>query len=554
VTYTMDELERDQSAHAQTELPLALLDTIFAAVPVGLAYVDRSFRFVRVNEALAAMNGATPQAQIGRTVGEVLPELAAQLDPLWRRILATGEPIVDMELSGETHGMPGQQRRLLASYYPVRGQDGRTSGIGIVVVDITERRWAEDTQRFLAEASAVLASSLDYGATLASVARLAVPTIADWCAVDILAEDGLPQRLAVAHVDPAKLAWAVELHQRYPPDSDEATGLFKVLRSGVADFYPEITDDLLVASARDQESLQIMRAIGFTSYMCVPLGARERTLGAITLVWAESRRRYQASDLALAEELARRAAIAVDNAQLYRDAQRAVRARDQFLASASHELKTPLTTLLGNAQLLERRAARAGSYSERDLRAIRVIANQSTRLNKMIEALLDLARIQLGQLSISRIPLDLQALTLRVVEEIQPALERHTLRLLVPDTPVMIAADELRIEQVLQNLIQNAMKYSPAGGLITIELEQQARLSRLAVGDQGIGIPAAAIPHLFTRFYRAANADEQHISGMGVGLYVVRKIVALHGGQVTVTSTQGVGSTFIVNLPLLDTI
>jgi PAS domain S-box-containing protein len=190
-----------------------------------------------------------------------------------------------------------------------------------------ERIRAEETQRFLAEAGEVLSSSLDYRATLSSVARLAVPTLADWCAVDIIAEDGSVQRLAVIHQDPEKVAWANELHERYPPDPEARSGLPKVLRTGRSEFYPEITDEMLEAAARDEEHLRLIREVGFTAAMIVPLIVTGKTVGAITLVSSESGRRYVKAHLRLAEELARRAALAVDNARLYEEAQREIAER-----------------------------------------------------------------------------------------------------------------------------------------------------------------------------------------------------------------------------------
>ena len=232
------------------------------------------------------------------------------------------------------------------------------------------------------------------------------------------------------------------------------------------------------------------------------------------------------------------------------EAQQAVRLRDQFLSIASHELKTPLTSLLGNAQLLERRAQRAGGFAERDLRAISVIADQSGRLNRMINTMLDISRIQLGRLSIDRAPLDLSALARRVVADSQPLLVLHTVELQAPEGAMPIVGDELRLEQALQNLVQNALKYSPSGGAVQVAVLRRGQHACVSVSDQGIGIPPASLPHLFQRFYRASNVDEQHISGMGIGLYLVKEIVALHGGSIEVESVEGQGSTFTLSLPL----
>ena len=422
-----------------------------------------------------------------------------------------------------------------------------------LMVDVSERKRVETAQQFLAEASGLLATSLDYETTLRSVARLAVPYLADWCAVHVLEEDGSIRRLAVAHVDPAKEELVRDRPARYPLDSHARYIVPSVLRTGRSELVPEVSDELLVAAARDEAHLKTLRGLGFTSYISVPLIAHGRPLGTITLVTSESGRRYTQDDLTLAEDLARRAALAVDNAWLYREAQEAIRARDQFLSIASHELKTPITSLLGFTQLLQRRTEREGTLGERTQRAVRVIGEQAQRLNQLVALMLNLSRIETGQLSIERAPLDLHALTQRVVDEMQPLLERHTVTITGPDTPLIVEADELRLEQVLQNLIQNAIKYSPAGGPIMIHVVRQADHACLAISDQGIGIPEEARAHLFQRFYRASNVDPRQISGMGIGLYVVKEIVRRHGGTVEVRSEEGRGSTFTVRLPLNDT-
>jgi PAS domain S-box-containing protein len=248
--------------------------------------------------------------------------------------------------------------------------------------------------------------------------------------------------------------------------------------------------------------------------------------------------------------LAAQAGIAMENAHLYQQAQAAIRLRDQFLSIASHELKTPLTVLLGNSQMLERRAANNPNMQDRERRAIRVIVDQARRLSTMISGLLDISRIEMGQLSIRRTPLDLGQLALRVVEEIQPSLERHSIEVSVGPEALTVAGDALRLEQVLQNLIGNAIKYSPTGGTVTVGVEKRADQACLSVSDQGIGIPQAALEHLFNRFYRADNVDPDRISGVGIGLFVVKEIVTLHGGSVSVESVEGQGSCFTICLPL----
>lgn len=230
-------------------------------------------------------------------------------------------------------------------------------------------------------------------------------------------------------------------------------------------------------------------------------------------------------------------------------AERAVRARDQFLQVASHELKTPLTALLGNAQLLERRMARSGTLTEREQRSLLTIVDQARRLDQMISALLDVTRFEGGQLQIDFEPLDLAALLRRVVDEVRPALMRHTVQLSGPDS-LALEGDALRLEQVFRNLLSNAIKYSPAGGRLALRLEVADGVAVVSVTDPGIGIPAESLPHLFERFFRVDGRATQQIEGTGLGLYVVKEIVALHGGSVAVQSAEGQGSTFTVRLPL----
>jgi signal transduction histidine kinase len=404
---------------------------------------------------------------------------------------------------------------------------------------------------FLADASRALAASLDYTTTLALIARLAVPALADWCAVYILGDGGAIELLAAQHADPQHIELAYELHRRFPPRPRAPGGVMEVLRTGQPHILPEIDDAVLQAVAHAPEHLELLHAIGFASMMIVPLTARGARLGAITFISSTPERRFGPDDLALAEELGRRAAQAIDNAQLYREAQEAVRLRDIFFSVAAHELKTPLTSLLGQAQLLQRRGQREGTLNERDLRAAGVVVEQAARLNRMVTALLDISRIEQGKLSIDRAPVDVAALARQVVEEIQQMLTQHTIDYRAPADPLLVSGDALRLEQVLQNLVGNAVKYSPEGGTVAVRVARHGSSACVSVADQGIGIPPAAIPQLFQRFYRASNVDDRKISGMGIGLYVVKEIVELHGGTVAVESEEGRGSTFTVCLPLM---
>ncbi|HEX5689373.1 MAG TPA: PAS domain S-box protein, partial [Roseiflexaceae bacterium] len=247
-----------------------------------------------------------------------------------------------------------------------------------------------------------------------------------------------------------------------------------------------------------------------------------------------------------------RAALLESEQAARAEAQEAVRVRDIFFSVAAHELKTPITSLLGNVQLIRRRSAREGFLNERDHRAFDVVNAQTLRLNRMVEALLDVSRLETGQLSLEQAPLDLGALTEQVIADIRSSLTQHTIVFEMPENELPISGDALRLEQVLQNLIQNAVKYSPGGGEVHIRAWQDGSSACVAVSDQGIGIPLEAQARLFTRFYRASNVNPQQISGMGIGLYVVKEIVTLHGGSVTVDSVEDQGSAFTICLPLIE--
>jgi signal transduction histidine kinase len=235
-----------------------------------------------------------------------------------------------------------------------------------------------------------------------------------------------------------------------------------------------------------------------------------------------------------------------------REAEEALRVREQFLSVASHELKTPLTSLMGNLQLMERRMQREGTMAAREMRTLRIAVAQADRLNRLVTSLLDISRIEQGQLTIQPVVLDMCGLTRQVVEDMRATLEHRSLLLVCPDEPLMIEGDPLRLEQVLQNLIQNAVKYSPEDAAISIEVQQQDAHVAVAVTDLGIGIPPDALPRLFQRFFRATNVEEQHISGLGIGLYVINEIVNLHGGSIDVQSREGHGSTFTVAFSLVE--
>ena len=318
---------------------LVVLDSVFSQTPAGLALLDRELRYVRVNAAMAAMNGSSAEAHLGRRVDEVLESFEPRLLAALEQVLATGEAVPELEVRGRTPAEPGVTRDWSVTYYPVREQ-GSVVGIGAVVVDITERKRAEaerevalerereaarraeaarERAAFLAEAGAVLDQSLVLDDTLAALGRLCVPRVADWCAFDLVEPGGRLRTTAVTHTDPEKVALANEYAQHYPPDPASAIGVPAVVRSGRPERYPEITEEMLSATVTDPKRLQLLLSLGMTSVMIVPLTARGDTFGAITFVAAESGHHFDEDEYALAQDLGLRAALALDNARLYRE-------------------------------------------------------------------------------------------------------------------------------------------------------------------------------------------------------------------------------------------
>ncbi len=388
---------------------------------------------------------------------------------------------------------------------------------------------------FLAEVSMRLAASLDYPATLASLAHLAVPALADWCAVDVVEEDRSIRELAVVHVDPSEAGPARRARFRFPSDPAASHGVPKVVRTGQSELVPEVSDPLLAAAA--------------SSYMCVPLVARGRTLGALTLVAAESRRRYGPADLARAEDLARRAALAADNARLYQASREAVRARDDFLARASHELRTPLTAALGTIRLLRRALAdevkeSLGSFIE--------VANRNLgAMAALVNNLLDAAKLASGRETLTLEPVDLAAVVRTSLEVVgtQARDKGVALRAAVP-TGLRVPADALKLEQVLVNLLANAVKFTPAGGEVAVEAGGEGDGVLMRVRDTGEGIVREHLQAIFEPFFQVGRRAARRPRGTGLGLAICRQIVELHGGAIWAESEgPGRGSTFTVRLP-----
>jgi signal transduction histidine kinase/PAS domain-containing protein len=434
-------------------------------------------------------------------------------------------------------------------------RDARGDIVGTLAVgwNITERKRIEETLRLLADASLALAKSLDYDETLSKVARLAVPGFADWCLVGVI-DDGHLRLVAATHVDRSKESLFAAM---LPPAEVSALGeIGRVIRTQKPLLVEHVTDEMLSGGSAYREAFgedspraaELFRQVGMRSTLIVPLVARGRSLGVLSLGRTQEGRPYRPRDVSVAEDLGRRCAMAIDSSLLYRSAQEAIETRDEFLSIASHELRTPLTSLLLRIEGFERSAkegrALDGQYLDSSLE---VIHRQAKRLSGLVEQLLDVSRLRRGRIDLDREDVDL-AETLREVSGRLAAsfsLAGCTLSLSASG-PVEGRWDRLRIEQVITNLLSNAIKFAHS---TTIEagVETDGDTARLFVRDRGMGIAPGDQDRIFERFERAASS--KHFGGLGLGLYITRQIVEAHGGTIRVASTPGEGSTFVVELP-----
>jgi PAS domain S-box-containing protein len=469
-------------------------------------------------------------------------------------------------------------RRADHSVYPVEVHLQRVvhNGVAVflaVILDITERRKgeqererllaseqvarakaeeAENRARFLAEASASLASTLDYENTLAQVAQAAVPRIADWCVVHMCEAPGSIRAVATAHCDPAKVTIARELQARFPEDPDSLIGVPAVIRSGTPLLYKEIPNELIESSARDSEHLEMIRKLGLRSALIVPLIANRQTLGAITLVAAESGRQFTEADLPFAEDLAARAAVAAQNARLFREARHANAAKDRFMAVLSHELRTPLNPVLMMVSDLERDESVPQNVREQ----MTMLRGNIELEARLIDDLLDSTRIANGKLQLHRTIADARDLLRRAVGivESEARIKGIAMSLDTCPIPCPVDGDPARLLQVFWNVVKNAVKFTPSGGAVFVRcMVTESSSIHVSVRDTGLGIAPEDSARIFNAFEQGHAAIAHRFGGLGLGLAISKALVELHNGTLAASSEGlGRGATFTIHLPLTD--
>lgn len=680
----------EEALNQTVQLQARLIELAHDAIIVR----DLASIIVSWNRGAEELYGWTAQEAIGQETHELLktqfPESREELD----RFLAAGE-----RWQGELihTRRDGAQVIVESRQVLLRDDEGQPLAILEINRDITERKQREresqeqyrtlirtsrEQAQFLAEVSKILASTLDYQETLANISRLVVPRLADWFSVDLLDANGHFELVEIYHKDPTQVQWARALREQFPIDPDAPTGNPAIVRTGTSEFYPDITDEMLVAGSRNEEELAVARQLGMTSAMSVPLVARGKTIGVVTFVSTEADRKYNERDLALAEEIGRRAGVALDNARLYREAaqtrdqleiilqgvadgivvytddnqimyangaaaqlvglttstslldssvdtimqqftlsdeqgrqlcasdlphQRVLagemeaqatigytphgssepnrwvhvtgrpvfdeqgklvfavtiihdltervldeRRKDEFISMTSHELKTPITSLKGFTNVLQRRMAKPGQGDEQTRHFLERMDAQIDKLTRLVNDLLDISRMQAGKLTLTMERVDLDELVRETAENVQASATTHQL-CIEGSVQGYVLGDKDRLGQVFVNLFTNAIKYSPRAQTVVIRLARDSEHGQavVSVQDFGIGIAAVHHKHIFDRFYQVTDPEEKTFPGLGIGLYITRDIVERHQGRIWVESRKGAGATFFVELPLL---
>jgi PAS domain S-box-containing protein len=506
------------------------------------------------NQAAERMFGYTAEDMIGKSIRRLIPEDRQIEEDTVLASIRAGRRVEHFETIRRARD--GRLVPISLSVSPILDAAGTVVGASKIARDISDRRQAEQqaaraAQRdaFLAEATFTLTQSLDYEQTLRKLAGFAVPYLADYCAFDVVDAEGNVVRLAAAHVLREKAEIAEDVRSRYD-DPDATTSPSRVMRSRVPSLIRDVTDEMLVASARgDQERLARIRSLGLVSYLCVPMVAHDRTLGAMTLATAESGRRFSDDDLRVATDIATRSAMAIEIAQSYEQLRNANRLKDEFLATLSHELRTPLNAVLGYARMLQSGAI----AKEKVPQALEVIDRNATALTQIVEDVLDVSRIVLGKARMRVEPTDVVDVVQDAIATVKPSADAKGigLRCACGGGAATVAGDHSRLQQVVWNLLTNAVKFTPRNGTIDVRVVQDDSNVKIIVSDTGIGFPSSFQPHLFERFRQAESGTTRTHGGLGLGLSIAHHIVEMHGGTIQAESKgEGKGATFSVVLPV----
>src|SRR5438874_917189 len=561
----VEDISQRREAEVEASRSLSLLRATLESTADGILVVDLDGRILSFNQKMADMweipaevfaCGDDQRAITAALEKLVYPdEFMTKVIELYRHPEEASYDVLELK-DGRTFERYSQPQRIndvpvgrVWSFRDVTARRKAEEQAHALAREQAARVEAENSQQrasLLAEASRVLGASFDYETTLAALVRLAVPTLADYCALDIVEGEDRFERIGEAHVDPEKTQLLREVATFPRSALTPNHPLIRVITTGVPVLEADITPAFIRQSFAEASQRKVVESLAPRSLICVPLASSGKPIGALTLVTSDaSARRFTVADLSLAADLARRAAIVVEHARLFHEAQQATRARDDVLAVVAHDLRNPLNTVsMAVSLMLE--STPPERVQER--RQVEIVRRAADRMNRMIQDLLDVKRMESGRLGIEIRAEPPSAIINDTIDMLRPLASGSTIRLetnLEDDLP-MVLADSSRIQQVLSNLVGNAVKFTPRSGRITVCAEQIDSEVRFAVIDTGPGIPAEQLPHIFGRFWQAQTSDRR---GIGLGLAIAKGIVEAHNGRIWVESHVGLGSTFYFTLP-----
>jgi PAS domain S-box-containing protein len=560
----IDDITERRDAQREASRSFSLLRATLESTADGILVVGLDGKILSFNQKMADMWGipgdifasGDDQRAIGAALEKLVrpDEFMAKVMELYRHPDEASYDVLELK-DGRIFERYSQPQRIddvavgrVWSFRDVTARKQAEDQAHALVREQIARAEAENSEKraaLLAEASRVLSASFDYQTTLAALVRLAVPALADYCALDIIEADDKFERVGEAHVDPAKSALLRQV-ATFPRSALTARHpLIRVITTGEPVLESEITPAFIRASFAEREQARTVEALEPRSLICVPLVNAGKPLGALTLVTSSSGRRFEIGDLSLAADLARRAAVVVEHARLFHEAQQATRARDDVLAVVAHDLRNPLNTVtMAIGLMLE--TTPVENVQER--RQVEIVRRAADRMNRMIQDLLDVKRMESGRLSIEAKPESAASLVNDTVEMLRPIATGSSIILEadVVDNLLPVVADAARIQQVLSNLVGNAVKFTPRDGRVIVCAEAIDGGVRFGVIDNGPGIPPDQVPHIFGRFWQAMPSDRR---GIGLGLAIAKGIVEAHGGMIWVESNVGLGSTFYFTLP-----
>lgn len=485
--------------------------------------IDFNWKYRYINKNAEKLLGHKKSYLIGKNIFKVFPHMKKTFYPKAKKAIVTKKPIKYDYYSAR------RNKWFEARIYPL------SDAISFYFTDISMRKRAEFRQEFISKINSTIALSFDYNIALQNVAKVIVNYLADYCRIVILEEDEKIKEINADNNNSKKINLKIKLYENYKHMIDAGNGVDKIIKKGESEIIPKV----------DEKTSKNFKTRNLKSYMGVPLIVKGNIIGAITLSSTHTNRRYGKDDLALVGGVASRIALALENMRLFEKAQNATKLREEFISIASHELRTPITSLKLYTQVLRQTAEKQHNT---DLNYyLFKMDSQVEKLNKLIRDLLDTSKMQLGKLEFKNEYFDILELTKEVVEAIQLTAKNHSIE--IRGKAGKVSGDKDRIGQVLINLINNAIKYSPQANKVIVNLAQDNRKAIVKIKDYGIGIDRKNQKKIFQRFYQVDGSHRDATSGLGIGLYVSTEIVKRHGGNLWVESTKGKGSTFSFAIP-----